>query len=153
MRIIENKEIMQTIEILTEVRCNCCGENIQFEKLGLVQQLNLSFEYGSEYENQKLQIDMCEDCLTSLMKTFKIVPSGFMGESAYIPKFITDHKLHQELFEEWQRTGEWNYDDNPYNCDYDENYLEDDSYEQYNDKFENTETPKPTHNPILKIVR
>ena len=91
------------------------------------------------------------------MKEFLVVPDNFMGEKAYVPAFISDHELHQSLFDEWKISGEWNYDDNPW-----KNYYGDGSqqglesyeeYEEYNEEISDAiEDRKPLHTN-LRLVK
>jgi hypothetical protein len=100
---IINKEIKRQE---TKVICNKCGttqdlfgEDYEREwQANEFQSLSCYFGYGSRYDMESWQFDLCEDCLTELIKTFKFVPSGF-GEDGYIAAYP------QIMFEKWKETG------------------------------------------------
>jgi hypothetical protein len=101
-KIIEESE-------LRGIQCNRCEE--VFEPYDeLVQPFNLPLhnEYG------QINFDLCENCLLEIIKELKIVPNGFKSDSGFTSSFDLDHGLHQQLFDEWKRTGIWNNDENPY---------------------------------------
>lgn len=121
MRITKKVEILA--DEIVGIQCNKCGNWFEPNYTNTTQSFNTEFGEGSKYETS-WDFEMCESCLENLVKTFKVVPSGFMGERSYVPAFITDHDLHQELFEEWKISGEWNYDDNPYKEFYKEDEVQ-----------------------------
>lgn len=59
-----------------------------------------NFGYGSRYDNEHWSFDLCEECLTELVKTFVVVPDGF-GEDSYCVKYP------QVMFDEWKETGQF----------------------------------------------
>lgn len=122
MRTFKNEEIVTNAKRLKSVTCNCCGKSFEVENSGSVQQFAPMFGYDSQYDSSGFwRFDMCEDCLVNLVKGFKVVPEGFMRDKSYIQTFELDHDLHQKLFEEWKKTGEWNCEDeNPYKEYYEE---------------------------------
>lgn len=88
---------------LVKVTCNKCGdknieEEYDYERFS---EISLSFGYGSMYDSEHWSFDLCDQCLTDLIKTFKLVPEGF-GEDGYFAKYP------QIMFEHWKETGEVN---------------------------------------------
>jgi len=145
MIITKSVEVIRTEQIVVGKLCNKCGNVFEiFDES--IQPINTN---QGKYE-------ICNDCELKFIRTFKHVPENFMNESGYVPAFITDHDLHQSLFEEWQRSGEWNYDDNPYKNDcenYDDCLEEDEVYEKYEEFYDAEEDRKPLHTSILRLVK
>jgi hypothetical protein len=48
--------------------------------------------------------DLCDDCLASIVKTFKFPPDGFMKDGYNI---ISSEEEYQKVFENWKETGKW----------------------------------------------
>lgn len=140
MRIVENVKTVVVIPELKGIICNCCGECFGPNYTNTTQQFNLNFGYGSKYGNQKpWEFEMCEMCIIKLIKGFKHVPENFMSEKSIISACDTDSELHQRVFEEWQETGEWNWED-------------EDPYKEYYQEDENEEDRKHAHTNGLKLV-
>ena len=151
--IITEDVIVETIvKNVVGIQCNKCGGIFEPSCADTTQQFNTSIGYTSKYPSS-FKFDLCEECLTSIIKEFLVVPENFMNQSAYTPAFITDHNLHQSLFDEWKITNEWTFDDNPYKNDIDESYQEDSTYEEYYEEFENIQTCKPARTNHLKIIK
>lgn len=106
--------IVRDHEIYTEtaVGCNKCGKTTQLTGEEYEQEwtkeeypeFHLSFGYGSSYDSETWQFNLCEDCLTELVKTFKRIPTGF-GEGG---GYFAHHP--QAMFEEWKGTGIVNFE-------------------------------------------
>jgi len=146
MRIIENVETIVTVQDLKGIVCNKCGDVFNLENIDScpIQQINLYFGYESKFDNQKWGIDLCENCLLDIIKSFKIVPDNFMSDPSYTSSFDTDAVLHQDLFENWKSTNEWNCEDeNPY-----KNYFIEDF-----EPNENIDTRKVALHKGFKIVK
>jgi hypothetical protein len=109
---IEKEYIERKFEYIDEsVTCNKCGkekilsgEKFQREvQANKFQSFDCSFGYGSHYDMENWEFDLCEDCLEEIVKTFKIVPDGFGEDNEKI--------LHPQIvFEEWKVTGIINMD-------------------------------------------
>jgi len=92
---------------LTSVTCNKCGvsedRNVgDFSDDGYddnFASFRTHFGYGSRYDNERWQFDLCEGCLTELVKTFAVVPEGF-GQDSYFATYP------QVMFDKWKETGE-----------------------------------------------
>ncbi len=108
MRTYEEKEVVLTrMERLPlSVTCNKCGKTAglqgeDYERewgANEFQRFSLHFGYGSRYDMESWGFDLCEDCLTELIRTFKHVPDGF-GQDCHRAKYP------QIMFEKWKETG------------------------------------------------
>lgn len=108
MKSYEEVELKEYVTKATQVGCNKCGITTQLSDEDEInnewsrdefQEFNCSFGYGSRYDSQRWSFDLCDDCLTELIKTFKHVPDGF-GEDSYCA-------VHPQLtFEHWKETGD-----------------------------------------------
>lgn len=108
MRKYIEKEIIEKHNEYIEksVTCNKCGKLKVLEgedytrewQANEFQSMHCSFGYGSGYDQERWQFDLCEDCLTDIVREFKIVPDGF-GQDQY----IAYHP--QTMFEKWKETG------------------------------------------------
>lgn len=60
--------------ILTAVVCNCCGKEVETD-CGFndtdITSINISFGYGSGYDNTDWRMDICDECLDKWVSTFK----------------------------------------------------------------------------------
>lgn len=85
---------------LVNVTCNKCGDQSTEEEYDneKFSEFSASFGYGSKYDSERWGFDLCDDCLTDLVKTFKHVPDGF-GEDSYYAEYP------QTMFEKWKETG------------------------------------------------
>lgn len=105
MRSTESVEETMTITNynVVEIICNKCGdkdteEDYDHERF---QELSMSFGYGSRYDSEHWSFDLCDQCITDLIKTFKHVPKGF-GEDSHFARYP------QTMFENWKETEEIN---------------------------------------------
>lgn len=116
MRYYETVEKVVKVKEPRSIQCNECGEFFEPSYADSTQQFNLRFGYGSKFGNQKPWIfEMCESCILKLIKGFKVVPENFMSDASIISACDNNHELHQMVFEQWQQTGEWNWEDeDPY---------------------------------------
>ncbi|MFE6075617.1 hypothetical protein ACFVQB_14190 [Paenibacillus sp. NPDC057886] len=82
--------------------CNKCGVEKEFEQVddyifnNYSHRINVEFEEGSIYENQRWAFDLCEECLVALVRTFSEAPEG-----------IQANKYPRESFEHFKLTGEF----------------------------------------------
>lgn len=101
----EHKKEERTIQetVVTNVICNKCKKESTNETWGksVFQEFHCSFGYGSQYDMETWSFDLCEDCLTDLIKTFEVVPYGWSTDN-YAPPFSP-----QASFDKWKATGEW----------------------------------------------
>lgn len=98
----ETEDIQETVtnQRIVKVICNKCGdksteEDYDFERF---QEFSISFGYGSRYDSEHWRFDLCDECLTELVRSFKVVPQGF-GEDSYYATYP------QIMFDEWKVTG------------------------------------------------
>lgn len=75
------KEVIAKENKLDSIQCNKCGKEIILEKDTRFEEnkithfhlgKNCSFPYPSEFENKEVEFDLCDDCLTKIMDSFKI---------------------------------------------------------------------------------
>jgi hypothetical protein len=73
-------------KVLTSITCNSCGVEVETEKVNTVKKnenkakmhnFEMNFEYGSEFESQKWNFDLCEKCLRGFVENFQKKPEGF----------------------------------------------------------------------------
>lgn len=78
MRVVENVEKVVIDRKLISIICNKCGEvSEEIDYINTNQEFNLSFGYGSDYDTQNWQFDLCEKCLMEIVNEFQIEPEGF----------------------------------------------------------------------------
>ena len=75
----EYEEIQVTKKVLKSITCNKCGKSKEITDFGFEQDefhsLNLSFGYGSGFDEERWKFDLCESCLVDFVKTFKYSPT------------------------------------------------------------------------------
>lgn len=73
MKLYKSENII--IEKVDKVQCNCCGKDIATDKFGYTSDY-LSVEkkwgYGSIFDNEIHNFDICEDCYKKMISKFKI---------------------------------------------------------------------------------
>ena len=69
--IAEKQTIIKTV--VKSITCNCCGKTISgnLENMADITNLNISFGYGSRFDNTTWDMDICDDCLELWVATFK----------------------------------------------------------------------------------
>jgi len=80
VRIFEEQQVVVNNNILTKVICNKCGREFGldksdlwgFAKLGEVHHIEITFGYGSNFDGQRWQFDLCDSCLEELVNSFRI---------------------------------------------------------------------------------
>jgi hypothetical protein len=108
---VTEKKVTMVEEVIIEesICCNKCGKEYkksheeQYCWDAKMQSFSASFGYGSKYDMEHWQFDLCEDCLVEIIKSFKYVPDGFMQETSLYPI----EKDHQKVFELWKNSGTW----------------------------------------------
>jgi len=150
------KKVTKEVDEVVATQCHKCGIWFESDNNDTTQSFHIDFSPASKYDFP-WDVTLCETCLEKIVKEFLIVPDNFMGEKAYVPTFISDHALHQNLFDEWKISGEWNYDDNPWKNYYgDGSQQELESYEEYEECNEEIsdaiEDRKPLHTN-LRLVK
>lgn len=109
----ETQTVTETKEVLVSnlAYCNKCGkkyEQVMDKSFGEycwdseLNKFEIGFGYESRYDEQYWKFDLCDDCLTEIVRGFKIVPDGFMNDD----RLLDDEKL-QKVFEDWKNTSEW----------------------------------------------
>lgn len=111
MKEFETITMKEEKQLVKSITCNCCGKTTELDgedyqrewKLNEFQHLNLIFGYGSKFDMDSWTFDLCEDCLLEYVKTFKLVPNGFMLDRY---NDLTQEQ-HQMIFDNWKETGDW----------------------------------------------
>lgn len=105
-------EVTKTIEV-KEIEsqnaiCNKSGKKIQVTNSDDFTHLNLRFGYASRFDGQSWRFDLSDEAMLDIVRTFKIVPEGFMLDAG---EEMTQGQ-HQAMFDRWKKTGLWGYGDN-----------------------------------------
>ena len=150
------KKVTKEVDEVVANQCHKCGIWFKSDNNDTTQSFHIDFSPASKYDFP-WDVTLCETCLEKIVKEFLVVPDNFMGEKAYVPAFISDHELHQSLFDEWKRTDEWNYDDNPWKNYYGDGSQQElesyEEYEEYNEEISDAiEDRKPLHTN-LRLVK
>lgn len=74
MRVVENIEVIVNEKKVLDIVCNGCGKSFVPDYANTMQEFNLSFNYGSQWDGYKLNFDLCEICLEKIVCNFKIPP-------------------------------------------------------------------------------
>ncbi|HEY8805103.1 MAG TPA: hypothetical protein VIM42_08385 [Clostridium sp.] len=83
MRIVNNVEKKVVVDEITAMACNKCGEYYDIDKSHSLQSIRLEFSYGSKYDGEGLQFDLCENCLMEFVNKFEIAPEKTGNEDEY----------------------------------------------------------------------
>lgn len=94
-------------------KCNKCGHKFDGE-VPCLTSISMAMSYGSMYDGQSWGMRLCDECLTDIVKTFKVIPDGFFKDIH--PPYLTDRQRQSE-FALWRRFGKW---DNMRYATYDE---------------------------------
>lgn len=109
------KKVSETVTIekvkVVQVSCNKCGKSLKVNENECIvddrqnepHEFVCDFGYYSSFDGERWNFDLCETCLVELVKSFKLVPDGFMIDRDYIQL----EKDHQRIFEKWKSTGKW----------------------------------------------
>lgn len=111
--IIEEIQVtkMET-QIIQESRmCNKCGKEFIKDQNdnwndfydAEIHGVGFSFGYGSPFDGERWEYDVCEQCMVDYIKTFQYVPEGFKQNEYHL---LTPEQ-HQKVFDNWKETGEW----------------------------------------------
>jgi hypothetical protein len=107
----KKERIQSTVykEIATEITCNRCGAKkdvmTNYNPLDVqdfYQEISLSFPPHSMFSNQHWKFDLCDECLLTIVRDFKLVPEGFM-------KTALPNRFPQLQFDNWKQTGKWDW--------------------------------------------
>lgn len=79
--------------------CNKCGQTFKYTT-----DMVASFGYGSQFDMETWEFNICDDCMRNLIKTFAIVPNRFMIDG-HSPELTPEQ--HQKTFDNWKDTGKW----------------------------------------------
>jgi len=81
------KEITITTETITKeeiisLTCNKCGKTVEGDHIAYASDIETwthEFGYGSRFDTDKLEFELCDECVESFLKSFKI-PVQFISE-------------------------------------------------------------------------
>lgn len=78
------KSVLEETSKIVEVVCNKCGKHFSCKsnsfETNLIHDFVAKFGYSSEHDFEKLEFDLCEDCLNQFINTFEIEPTkGYYG--------------------------------------------------------------------------
>jgi len=151
------KKVTKEVDEVVATQCHKCGIWYESNHNDTTQSFHIEFTQASKYE-YPWDVTLCETCLEKIVKEFLVVPDNFMGEKSHVPAFISDHELHQTLFDEWKRTNEWNYDENPWKSYYGdgnsgEEFESCEEYEEYYGEISDAiEVRKPLHINVARLA-
>lgn len=93
MREFEYVEVKEEKTLPLEVTCNKCGitkklkgenpndTNREFES-NMFQEFSISFGYGSKFDSDWWNFDLCEGCLVEIVRSFEHLPEGYDNKYA-----------------------------------------------------------------------
>lgn len=76
---VEEKNVTLYDKVLTKAVCNRCGKEVTNKKespweVNEIHNITIDFGYGSKFDLQTWNFDLCDECLEGFVKTFKIPP-------------------------------------------------------------------------------
>lgn len=77
MRIQEEKNISIKKTIIKKIICNCCGKEydvINECDFSDITPISITFGYGSKFDTDTLEFELCDDCIEKIVSTFKYEP-------------------------------------------------------------------------------
>ncbi|RYI30559.1 hypothetical protein EVU96_09085 [Bacillus infantis] len=85
MRTKKLTTIEKTILLPESITCNKCGKKAEISgdeydrefQSNVFQSIKLQFAYGSKYDMDVWEFDLCEECVTDYVSSFKYKPLGF----------------------------------------------------------------------------
>ena len=72
----ETVQITKTVELI----CNKCGKTVKldkdaWQKQESIQHFEIHFGFGSRFDMERWEFDLCEDCIEKIVKPFKYKPT------------------------------------------------------------------------------
>lgn len=88
MREYREVTYQETKRVPTSITCNKCGKSDELEygdyqditKLNNYHNFSVEFGYGSLFDMEKWDFELCEKCLVDFVRTFKYLPNGYDKE-------------------------------------------------------------------------
>lgn len=78
MKIQTDKSETITKTITTSIICNCCGKTVKSDENGFnfsdITDIEIVFQYGSKFDTESWEFDLCDDCIEKITGTFKHQP-------------------------------------------------------------------------------
>lgn len=75
MNEFEERVYTKTRKVLVAVRCNKCGAEFKYPHVGQATRVSVDFGYGSKFDGDRWEFDLCDDCFESWTKDF-VYPVG-----------------------------------------------------------------------------
>jgi ribosomal protein L32 len=82
---VETSEVKK--EVVDSFICNNCGESFHAKHIAMdyyensqIHNFVTSFHYGSKYDCESINFDLCEKCLLEMIKKFKVKPVAKTGK-------------------------------------------------------------------------
>lgn len=66
-KIIEREKVISII-------CDCCGKEVIDNSYSIIQSYEFEFGYGTNFDGEVWKSDICSNCITYWLKSFKIKP-------------------------------------------------------------------------------
>jgi hypothetical protein len=105
----EEKTINKTVEIIevvsTKITCDKCGKEEEYKDYDAtsITPINIDFGYGSKFDTNNWNMDLCDSCIEDFIISLKNPPKGFL--SNYIPQEILNKRTNEQLqliFNDWK---------------------------------------------------
>ncbi|AUS16048.1 MULTISPECIES: hypothetical protein [Bacillus subtilis group] len=103
MKIYETRK--KEVEVPTKIVCDATGLEIDLQQpesyleRNKMHSFTLHFGYGSDFDYDVWEVDVSEKAMLEWIKTFASRPDGFAAKEKY----------PDQVFKEWQETGEYNW--------------------------------------------
>lgn len=90
------KKIKEVEELESRIIiCNKCGDSEEGYYVGC-QSVTFDFGYGSYFDGEQWELELCDSCIKELAKSLKLVPKGFnqsFGSEEYSQKEFDKWKV------------------------------------------------------------
>lgn len=73
MKIYKDETLV--VKKVSTIKCNCCGNEIPSDKFGYTSDylsITKKWGYNSDFDNEKHNFDICENCYKEIISKFKI---------------------------------------------------------------------------------
>ena len=97
------EQVIKEEEVIDEILCNCCGKPIKRVNASSIIRDHLhikkEWNYFSNNEGQKYELDICEDCCGKILSTFKIKPgtSNSLDNYDELEKAYTEEDYYNQM--------------------------------------------------------
>lgn len=76
----EKKVIKKTIseDVIKGISCDCCGKKVTGSEVDIlssdITEFFIDFGYGSKYDTDRIEVDVCDKCIENIFSKFKRNP-------------------------------------------------------------------------------